>query len=266
MFTQGRTFNSTTKTSIASSGFANGVDTTATGTGSSAGVAGVNGAANGASAYGSQALAQDANTTAIGFRATAKQEGSVAVGYQAQALADPSTALGASSLVTANADNGVALGASSAVSGANSVAVGFNAQATASNAVALGTNSVANQANTVSVGSQGNERRITNVASGVAPTDAANVGQLNSVSNRVGEVARVAYSGTALSLAMSGAYQRTPTAGKTVLGLGLGNYKSYSAIALTYKQTNEVGNITWGAGVATTGKDTGVNIGIGWEF
>jgi autotransporter adhesin len=37
-------------------------------------------------------------------------------------------------------------------------------------------------ANTVSVGAPGSERRITNVAAGINPTDAVNVGQLNSLS------------------------------------------------------------------------------------
>lgn len=37
-------------------------------------------------------------------------------------------------------------------------------------------------ANTVSVGAPGNERRVTNVAAGINPTDAVNVGQLNSLS------------------------------------------------------------------------------------
>lgn len=47
--------------------------------------------------------------------------------------------------------------------------------------MALGAGSIASQANTVSVGSSGNERRVTNVAAGISPTDAVNVGQLNSV-------------------------------------------------------------------------------------
>jgi hypothetical protein len=37
-------------------------------------------------------------------------------------------------------------------------------------------------ANTVSVGAPGGERRITNVAAGISPTDAVNVSQLNSLS------------------------------------------------------------------------------------
>ena len=272
--TQGRAFGNTAATSVtpAALGVVNGFDTTATGVGSNAGtLIGVNGApasvvGDGATAYGAQSLAQDINTTAIGFRSTAKQAGSVAIGFQAQALADPSTALGANATVMANADNGVALGASSMVSGANGLAVGFNANASGANSVALGAGSVATQANTVSLGAPGSERRLTNVAAGIAPTDGANMSQLNAVAQQIGDVQRVAYSGTALALAMSSSYQRVPQAGKSVVGLGVGNYKGYTAIGLTYRKTNEQGNMTYGAGVSTTGKNTGVNVGIGWEF
>jgi autotransporter adhesin len=277
--TQGRSGTNVSTVQPSSIGVANGVDSTATGTGANAGtIIGVNGAtatvkANGATAYGAQSLAQDTNTTAIGFRATAKQAGSLAVGYNASALADPSTAVGADSMVTATADNGVAVGASSLVSGANSVALGFNAQATSTNAVALGTNSVANQANTVSVGSVGNERRITNVAPGIAGTDAANVNQLNSVSNQVNnvtnqlnDVSKIAYSGTALSLAMSGTYMPTLAGGESAVGVGLGNYKGYTAVALTFKSLNQEGNMSWGGGIATSGRNVGVNMGIGWKW
>ena len=45
--------------------------------------------------------------------------------------------------------------------------------------MALGQGSIANLPNTVSVGAPGAERRITNVAAGVNPTDAVNVGQLH---------------------------------------------------------------------------------------
>jgi len=56
------------------------------------------------------------------------------------------------------------------------VALGAGASAGA-NGAAIGPGSVA-AANTVSVGTAGGERRITNVAAGVAPTDAVNVSQL----------------------------------------------------------------------------------------
>jgi len=59
--------------------------------------------------------------------------------------------------------------------------LGTGASATADNSVALGANSVASTANTVSVGSAGSERRITNVAAGVNPTDAVNFAQISSL-------------------------------------------------------------------------------------
>ena len=246
----------------------NGVDATATGVGASAGTKGQ--AANGATAYGAQSFAQDTNSTAIGFRATAKQAGSTAAGYQAQALADPSTAFGADSLVTANADNGVAIGASATVTAANSVALGFNSKATASSSVALGTNSVADQSNTVSVGSAGAERRITNVAPGVQATDAVNVSQLGSVqqqlSGQIRDLGRIAYSGTAMAMAMSGTYMPTLEAGEKALGVGVGNYKGYAAIGVNFKALNKEGKMSWGLGVSTTGKDWGVNAGVGWKW
>jgi hypothetical protein len=63
----------------------------------------------------------------------------------------------------------------------NGTAIGANAvvQAAATNSVAVGQGSVASAPNTVSVGAPGGERRITNVAPGVAPSDAATVGQLS---------------------------------------------------------------------------------------
>ncbi|WP_261802652.1 YadA family autotransporter adhesin [Variovorax sp. PAMC28562] len=275
--TQSRAINNTSVVAVgAGCGVANGVDTTATGTCAQAGtMVGVNGAtstivANGATAYGSQSLAQDSNTTAIGFRSTAKQEGSVAIGYQAQALADPSTAVGANSYVAANADNGVAIGANASVTGANGTALGFGSSAMGANSVALGAGSIATQPNTVSVGSPGNERRITNVAAGIAPTDAANVSQLQNsqqqMNAQLGAVSKVAYSGTALALAMSGTYMPSLSAGEKAVGLGIGTYHGYTGFALNFKQMADDGQMTWGAGVSTTGKEWGLNAGIGWKW
>jgi autotransporter adhesin len=75
--------------------------------------------------------------------------------------------------------------ADSSATGADSVAIGGAAVSSGKNAVALGSNSVADRDNTVSVGAAGSERQVTNVAAGTAATDAANVGQLNAVSNNV---------------------------------------------------------------------------------
>ena len=200
--TRGPSGNTITTVNAAGLTTANGIDATATGVGANAG-------ADGATAYGAWASAQDVNTTAIGFRAVAKFAGSVAIGHNAQAIADPTVAIG---------DNSLA-------SGSNAVAVGANSQATASRAVAIGADSVADQPNTVSVGAPGNERRITNVAAGIAPTDAVNVSQLQNVS-------RIAYSGVAMSMAMSGVSIPPLEPGEFGVGLGVGNYRGYSAMAM----------------------------------
>ncbi|MFM0289245.1 YadA family autotransporter adhesin [Paraburkholderia megapolitana] len=253
---QGRGTNNTTTQIVQASGcgVANGTDTTATGLCAEAGtIAGVNGVttttvANGATAYGSQSLAQDTNTTAIGFRATSEYAGSVAIGYQAQAIADPATAIGSNSLASGN----------------NSVAVGAGAQATAENAVALGSNSVANEANTVSVGSPGNERRITNVAPGINPTDAVNVSQLQGVQGNVNDVARRAYSGVAAATAL--AMIPEVDAGKTLsVGFGSGNYQGYSAVAFGFT-ARIAENIKVKGGVSGGSAGTAFGVGAAYQW
>jgi autotransporter adhesin len=115
-------------------------------------------------------------------------------------------------------------------------------QAAATNSVAIGQGSVASAPNTVSVGSVGNERRVTNVATGIAPTDAVNVSQLNSVATGVnGQIAGLqnqistnlaqANAGTALAMAASGLrYDDRP--GKISLASGFGNFKGQTGLAM----------------------------------
>ena len=89
---------------------------------------------------------------------------------------------------TASGADSVAIGTNAQASAAGAIAMGSNAAATGTNAIAIGsgataTGSVVSAPNTVSFGSAGNERRLTNVAAGVASTDAVNVSQLNSVAS-----------------------------------------------------------------------------------
>jgi autotransporter adhesin len=108
--------------------------------------------------------------------------------------------------------------------GVNSTALGQLSAALAPNSVALGFGSVASQANTVSVGCgdvgcpNGGPalRRITNVAPGIAPTDAVNVSQLTGMETQITqlttsifEVRREERQGIAAVAAM--AYAPTPT-------------------------------------------------------
>ena len=241
VLTQTGTFNNTTLTPSTVTTQAYGVDTTATGNGARAGSAAA--PAPGATAYGAYATAADANATAIGFRAIAAQAGSVAIGYQARAIGDPTVAVGDNSLASGN----------------NAVAIGANTAATGNNSVALGQGSVADAANTVSVGSPGAERRITNVAPAVNPTDAVNLQQLR-------DVARQAYSGVAMSMAISGVVIPPLEAGEKGLGLGLSQYRGYSAVAMQFRGLASGGQAAYGIGVTTTGREWGVQLGIGFKW
>src|SRR4029077_19092296 len=90
--------------------------------------------------------------------------------------------------VTAS-NGGAAFGDNAVATGANSAALGTGATATAANSTAIGQVSLASLANTVSFGASGNERRLTNVAAGVNPTDAVNMSQLQSVASGLGTLA-----------------------------------------------------------------------------
>ncbi|MGN4061851.1 YadA family autotransporter adhesin, partial [Burkholderia gladioli] len=214
--TQGGTWNETATTLIDASTCqtAVGPDTTAAGVCASAGSTASGGAAAGGTAYGAYAQAQSANTTAVGFRAIASYAGSVALGYQARAIADPTVAVGANALASGN----------------DAVALGAGATASAAGAVALGANSVATDPQTVSVGSAGNERRLVNVAPGIAPTDAVNVSQLNALRDSVSAVQRGAYAGIASAMAMPALMPLHP--GHILIAAGAASYGGYGAFAI----------------------------------
>ncbi len=148
-----------------------------------------------------------------------------------------------------------------AATGNNAVAVGGGAQASGDNSVAIGSGSVADVANTVSVGSQGNERRITNVANGTAPTDAVNLGQMQSA---IGDTARAAYSGVAAATALTMIPEVDP--GKTLaVGVAGGTYKGYQAAAVgaSARITQNL-KIKIGAGVS--GSETTIGAGASYQW
>ena len=102
--------------------------------------------------------------------------------------------------------------------------------------MALEQGSIASQPNTVSVGAPGAERRIVNVAPGIAGTDAVNLNQLNavgndvnSVDNLVNSVDRRAASGTATAIAMSGI--SIPDNKRFAVGANYGVFRGESALA-----------------------------------
>ncbi|NIF75620.1 hemagluttinin family protein, partial [Burkholderia sp. Ap-962] len=150
--------------------------------------------------------------------------------------------------------------------GDRSVALGASALATGRGAVALGAGSIADRDATVSIGSPGRERRLVNLAPGVAPGDAVNLSQLATLGRSLEDVARRAYTGVAMSMAMSGLYLPSLNPGEVAAGVGVGGFSGYRAIALNLKGLAGNGRLGWGAGVSTTGRLTGFNFGAGWKW
>lgn len=148
------------------------------------------------------ASAAGANAVALGVSTTAAGRGAAASVGEAVAQSSNTTAI--SYKATAIATNAMAVGANARAIGSDATAIGTGAVASGATSVALGSGSVASEADTVSVGSSGSERRITNVAAGVNPTDAVNVSQLRGVQQIVNDVARMAYAGVAMAGALIG--------------------------------------------------------------
>nr|WP_132451962.1 YadA-like family protein [Paraburkholderia sp. BL8N3] len=195
----------------------------------------------------------------VGPAASATGSGSLALGGGSSAGGTGSIAIGNGS--NAGGNGAVAVGKDSGAGGTDSLALGNGAQAPADNSVALGAHSVADQPNTISVGSEGNERRVTNVAPGIAGTDAVNVNQLKS---GLGEVSRNAYSGVAAATALT--MIPDVDANKTLsVGVGYGTYKGYSAAALggTARITQNI-KVRVGAGWSSSGTTVGAGAAYQW--
>ena len=186
----------------------------------------------------------------------------------AKAKGKDATAVGYGS--NASGENGTALGNNSQASGKNSTAVGQGAKAIANSSVALGQGSVANEANTVSVGSQGSERRVTNVADPVRGTDATNkqyvdrsVGAVRSELKKTDKKLR---GGIAGATAVANIPQVTK-AGSSMVGLGVGNYKGQSAVAVGFSRASDNNKVIFKvSGAATTQGDYNVGAGVGYQW
>ncbi len=197
---------------------------------------------------GPAANASGANAIAIGSGAQATQSGSIAMGLNSSSTGANSIAIGTGASATgsvaigaqASASNGgAAYGDGASATGANSAALGPGSSATAANSVALGSGSIANVPNTVSVGAPGNEKRITNVAAGISPTDAVNLSQLQSVATGLGaqivgvqqqvnNIDRRLRDGVALAMA-SGGVPSVPTGRKVGVFGNIAGYDGHGA-------------------------------------
>ncbi|MCO6514978.1 MAG: YadA-like family protein, partial [Snodgrassella sp.] len=224
----------------------------------------------------SVALGND--SIAIGGAAMASGTAAIAIGNDALASENNAVALGNRAQV--KQAGGVALGAGSVASTAAGRDGYIPVTATQQQAEEIGKTKSTKGAVSVGDASNGVYRQITGVAAGTENSDAVNVAQLRGVNNQIDNVnkyvnkvnerlqrtERRAYSGTALAMALSGAYLPSLNAGEQAVGVGVGNYRGYTAVGANYKAISNGGNIGWGAGVSTTGKEVGFNAGIGFKW
>ncbi|WP_175723934.1 YadA family autotransporter adhesin [Burkholderia ambifaria] len=168
---------------------------------------------------------------------------------------------------------------------ADAGSIGSTATATGKNAVAVGPGSVADRDNSFSVGAKGNERQVTNVAAGTAPTDAVNVQQLNDNLNaastqakgytdqRIGQVynsfndlKKDMYGGVASAMAVAGLPQPTG-AGRSMVSAATSNYHGQQGFAAGYSYVTESNR--WVVKASVTGNarsDFGAVVGAGYQF
>ncbi len=224
------------------------------------------------------ASASGNDAIAVGGAAVASGQAAVAIGLQATASAENGVAIGNNASVTQN--GGIALGANSVASTAAGIVGYIPATATEQQARAIQATTSTESAVSVGDATKGIYRQITGVAAGTADTDAVNVAQLKGVNarmdninryiddinDRVHHVERRAYSGTALALALSGAYLPRLDAGEQTVGIGMGSYRGYAAVGINYKAMTKSGNMSWGLGVSSTGRETGFNAGVGFKW
>jgi trimeric autotransporter adhesin len=174
------------------------------------------------------------------------------------------------------------MGNNNVVAANNAFAIGSNINIAAGNdgAVVLGYNSQVSGPNTVSVGAPGAERRITNVANGVNPTDAVNVSQLNGaitsnqnytnqqvavVQFNLNNLRRDADAGIA-SAAVIGSLPNSSHPGKVLLSGGFGqrNGEVAGAIGVSYRTASDKAAVNFRISEDRGGTTT--VMGVGLEF
>ncbi|WP_176044281.1 YadA family autotransporter adhesin [Burkholderia vietnamiensis] len=240
-------------------------------------------------ANGAITVGKDSGGTSVNFAGTSGDRvlSGVAAGVNANDAVN--MAQFNSALNTAAANDRIRAAATDAnttwIARADAGSIGSTATATGKNAVAVGQGSVADRDNSFSVGAQGNERQITDVAAGTAPTDAVNVQQLNDNLNaastqakgytdqRVGQVYNAfndlkkdMYGGVASAMAVAGLPQPTG-AGRSMVSAATSNYHGQQGFAAGYSYVTESNR--WVVKASVTGNtrsDFGAVVGAGYQF
>ncbi|MFZ7282821.1 YadA family autotransporter adhesin [Avibacterium avium] len=109
-------------------------------------------------------------------------------------------------------------------------------------------------------------KRITNVAAGVAPTDAVNVRQLNGVKGQIDNVDKSARAGIAGALATANLYQAYHP-GHSMVSVGMGTFRGQNAIAIGASRLSDSGHIGVKlSGMTTSQGDVGGAMSVGYQW
>ena len=190
--------------------------------------------ARGLSIGGNQITGLGAN----GSPADAGEINSIAFGNAASTAASSmnAVAIGRSATVGANAAGSVALGANASVTAANSLALGAGSVASGgarTGYTAIGLTGPQTSAGEVSFGAAGAARQLTNVAPGLASTDAVNVGQLAGVAASLTALADTSVRYTDV---LAGRVVLAGTTGTTISNLNAGLLSATSSEAVNGAQ------------------------------
>ena len=190
---------------------------------------------------------------------------STTLGKDSQVVGNDSTAIGSGAKAK---DGATAIGKGATAEGDNNVAIGKGSVAMPRDNLPEGAMGV------VSVGNDKGTRVITGVADGSKPTDAVNVRQLEktfnqfggAVNSRINAVQREARSGIAAATAMA----NLPTvnaAGRSAVSLGVGTFRSVSAMAIGGSHMTENGKmiIKFSGSISTEG-DASAGAGVGFVW
>lgn len=222
------------------------------------------------------------NAAAGGAGAMASGTGSLAVGTDAKATANNAVAIGNGSV--ADRANTVAVGAAGSERQVTHVAAGTvgtdavnvnQLKASEQGAVRYGSNGDGSvNYKQVTLGNGPGQTTVSNVAPGVAGTDAVNVNQLNqgvAGANRytdaaIGRLRRDMNGGVAAAIAMANLPQ--PYApGRGMTAVGLGSYQGQTAIAVGASAITDNGRwVLKLGGTTNTRGQTGVGVGAGYQW
>lgn len=234
-------------------------------------------------------------TAGVNTTTTAMAVGAIAIGHNTSVGSANATVIGNNVIVGEGLNDSVVLGNDSSAEGSH--AVETVTEATVGNITYGGfKGTVKDKGHFVSVGAKGNERKVTNVAAGnisEESTEAINGSQLYAVTkelDRVNEVVKNVPTkqyvdnsvnavrndlrktdkklrgGIAGATAVANIPQVTKPGGSMV-GLGVGNYKGQSSVAVGYSRASDNNKVIFKvSGAANTQGDYNVGAGVGYQW